>query len=484
MPREGILLFKLLDLNSLEDTVTFSSEAFYERVRRVVKKDSLFKTWFSRTSVQRLDSGSIVLQVASDLAKDWIEKKYFKAIASEVEELWSCELELVLASTTVVVESDLAENTGSKKRTQRSEAPREDAERSGGTVLDSKGAGRSGYSFKGFITGPENQLAYTAAHGLATGSAHVHTPLVLIGGHGMGKTHLASCILDAYPAHQVLSWHAEEFANAYIQAMQSGELDRFRAQIRSKKVVVIEDLDFFLEGSKTKTKEELLNSLKVLKRDRRQIILTSHEPAFSYQASAPKLSSFLMGGLTVKLEGMTSYSRSKMIDHYLEEFGCGLREKSIEFLKTISFKNPRELKGALKQVAAYAVLKDQKLPESVLKDILSDHLRAAGESLGGTQEMQDLHSIAKAVSQAYGVGVQKLLSTSREQYVTLARHVAESLSYDFHYTLKEIGQFYGGRKHQSVLWGIKKVGVRREKDLDFHRSYLKLHGELKASLKQ
>ena len=469
------LFFKILELSSLRETIPFSDEAFYDRVRRVVKKESFFKTWFSRTFVTQENDREVVLKVATPLAMDWIEKKYLSQLKVEIKELWDMDLKLEEGTSgehsfkPVVSESFSTEDSFSMTRTSpvKLEAPiRRHRE----------------FTFDNFITGPENLMAYTAAQGVATGSAHVHSPLFIVGGHGTGKTHLVSCIQDACPQSQVLCWHAEEFANAYIQAMQSGELERFRAQIRSKRVVIIEDLDFFLEGAKTKTKEELLHSLKVLKRDHRHIVITSNEPAGRFSPSAPKLSNFLLGGLTVKLDNMSSISRKKMVEHGLASFACPLSPKSVEFVQSIAFKNPRELKGAIQQLSAYSVLKNESLPLSVIKDVLSDHLRMSGE-LASTPESQDLHSVARLVCDAFGVSLQKLLSPSRERYVSLSRHVAMALSYDFHFTLKEIGQFYGGRLHQSVLFGIKKVSAKREKDLDFQRTYLKLQQELKSSLK-
>ena len=299
---------KTLELSSLAEKIPFSDEAFYDRVRRVVKKESFFKTWFSRTSVTLQNETELVLKVPTPLAMDWIDKKYSAQLKKELKELWGMELKIEEGSVSEsrskpALEEDFSFHSSSLSlRTSEAKLP-------------IPAARKSEFQFDDFVTGPENLLAFTAAQGMATGSAHVHSPLFIVGGHGMGKTHLASCIQDAHAQSQVLCWHAEEFANAYIQAMQSGELDRFRAQIRSKRVVIIEDLDFFLAGEKTKTKEELLHGLKVLKRDGRQIVITSNEPAGSFSHSAPKLASFLLGGLTVKLDVMTSVSRKKIVEH-------------------------------------------------------------------------------------------------------------------------------------------------------------------------
>lgn len=440
-------------------------------VSKVVKDEAQFKAWFSRSSVFRSTEGKIQLKVSSVLAKGFIEKHFYKLLSQSVKKEWGASLEIVLSSEDGMQETDRVEQGSAQEK--QALAPTCEASRSSND--------RSREKFDAFVTGPENLLAYTAAQGVATGSAHVHTPLFIMGRHGMGKTHLVSSIQSSFSSSQVLCWHAEEFANSYIQSLQSNELDRFRALIRSKKVLIIEDIDFFLEGEKRKTKDELLHSLKVLKREHRHIVITSSEPVSRFSQSAPRLANFLMGGLAVRLDDMTPNTRKKMVDHYLKSFDCSLSLKGKTFLSEIDFRTPQELKGAIQQIAAYSVLKNESLPLSVLKDILSDFLHHCGGQ-DRSSDNQDLHSIAKGVCHAYGVNLQKLCSPSRERYVSLARHVAMSLSHEFHFTLKEIGQFYGGRLHQSVLHGVKRIGAKKEKDLDFRRAYHKLLQELRSSL--
>jgi chromosomal replication initiator protein len=466
-----------LDLSTLEEKISFSSEAFYTKVRRLVGKEKVFQTWFSRTSVEVIEGTHLVLHVPSRLALDWIQKQYASLLSECVKSHWDLELRIVEG---VGALEDSAENISEVFMAKNTRPIK---------VEPCQVARKSGYTFKGFITGPENQLAHVAMQGIASGSAHVHSPLVIVGDHGLGKTHLVSSLVDSLPGNQVICWHAEEFSNAYIQAMKSGlnnesmgsGLEAFRAMIRSKKVFILEDLDFFLEGNKKKTLDELVNSLKVLKRENRHVIITSTQPIFSYEAMAPKLANFLMSGLCVKIGAPSAISRAQLIDHYRKEYSCSLSPKCLSFVEEIPFRSPREIKGAVKQIAAYSVLEKDQLPLSVVREILSDHLRMAGEQ-ACSQESQDLHSIAKAVCVTFGVSLQKLIATTRERHVSLARHTAMALSYDFHFTLKEIGQFYGGRLHQSVLFATKKVAARREKDMDFQRCYGKLLAELTSSL--
>lgn len=456
---------------SLEEKVTFSEESFYKAVQEKIGQKKAFQTWFSRTKIGEVRDGQIVLYVSNALALDWIKKQYHRKLNKMVSEIWGCELLLQVGAELSSLETPQA---GVVKEQSTEKKPRQ--------VNTKANDGR--YAFGKFVVGPENQMAFVASQGLATGQAHVHSPLVLSGGHGTGKTHLASAIYDSFPKSQVLRMQAEEFSNAYIQAVRSEgaqDLEGFRAMIRSKRLVIIEDLDFFLEGNKKKTLDELLHSLVVLKREMRHVVITSSQPAYRFDSISPKLAHFLMDGLTVKLGELTKTTREKLLVQCCRSMELSLSPKCLEFISGIDFRSPRELESAIKQLKAYSVMGTDKLAIKVVREVLSDHLRM---DEGGQKEegFQDLHDIAKHVADLFGVSVAKLVSASRERHVTLARHTAMSCSYDHRFTLKQIGDFYGGRLHQSVLFATKKVAVRRQKDLDYQRTYRKLQSELKSSL--
>ena len=451
-------------MNTLQDKLNFSKEEFQRGIRRLVKKENLFKTWFSRAKIEELNDGSLLMTVPSDLALDWIKRRYWESIEEMVSQQWDTKIELVTGNSSPVVElEDVIPADEPKLKAKKLEA-----------------INRSGFDFKDFVPGAENQLAYVAAKAVGKKMSY-HSPLTIVGDHGMGKTHLASAMAEEWPENQVLQWHAEEFSNAYIQAIKDSNLEEFRARMRSRALVVIEDIDFFLEGNKKKTIEELMNSLKVLKRDCRHIVVTSSQPVYKFEEVCPRLSHFLLTGLKVKLQAPSPESIKEIIGNYIKKHSFKLAPKSKSFIESIPFNNPRELLGAMQQVSAYSILNNEPLPLSVVKDILSDHIRTSVSVSSG--EELDLHGIASVVTKSFGVQLQKLVSPTRERHVSFARHVAMSLSYENHFTLKEIGQFYGGRLHQSVLFGTKKVQEKLKKDLDFQKSYRKLQAELKLMVK-
>jgi len=452
-------------LNTLEEKSTFCPQTFQQGLKRLVLKENLYKTWFSRTKVEQLQDGELLLTVPSQLALDWIQRRYWNDIQTMVQEVWQTKIQIT------------AQALGSE---QKMSLPKEVSKVSkpAATAKETVCKNRSGYEFKDFIAGAENQLALIAAQAIGAGQ-HFHSPLTIVGDHGMGKTHLSSCIAGLWPENQVLHWHAEEFSNAYIQAIRDSNLEEFRARLRSRSLIVIEDLDFFLEGQKKKTMEELMNSLKVLQRERRHIVVTSNQPVYKFEQACPSLAHFLLSGLKVKLHSPSSESISALMDQYLKKHHFQLAPKSRLFIEAMTFNSPRDLFGALQQISAYSYLDRDPLPLNVVKEILSDHLRVAKGQLPHDTQL-DLHGIATLVTKTFGVQFQKLVSPTRERHISLARHAAMSLSYESHFTLKEIGQFYGGRQHQSVLFATKKVAEKLKKDVDFQKCYHKLQAELKS----
>lgn len=441
---------------------------FFKEVRGLVKKESLYKTWFSKTELRDNDENELVLSVPHEFSKNWIQKKYMAGL-SEISN------RLVGKRIVLEVRQQNADKMAQKQLVSVRE-PQTDCENK-----VSKRALVSEFSLDDFIAGSENQLALVAAKNFMR-SKFYHSPFVIIGGHGVGKTHLALGAVSGTPCQEVFSMRAEEFANAYILAAKEGQLDSFRASIRSKKYFILEDLDFFLEGQKKKTVDELMNTLKVLQRENRQIILTSSKFVHEFREISPRLADFLLSGLKVRLSAPSILTRRELILRFINEHGKILLPKSISFIEEIPFKSLRDLVGALKQIQMYASLGNSPLELNVIKDLLTDHF---GEwSKGESEEGIDLQDIGKCVAEMFGVQMKKLISSSRERHISLARHTAMSLSYDQHFTLKQIGHFYGGRLHQSVLFAIQKIQKKRQKEVEFKAIYDKLVRQIRTRVSE
>ncbi len=70
-----------------------------------------------------------------------------------------------------------------------------------------------------------------------------------------------------------------------------------------------------------------------------------------------------------------------------------------------------------------------------------------------------IDDITAAVARAYGVAPVRMLGASRSRGIVEPRHVAMYLAKQFcpHATLSEIGRYFGGRDHATVLHAVNKM---------------------------
>ena len=446
---------------------------FYGKVRELLKDEGLFATWFSGTRLEFGAGRAPVLMVPHDFSKSWITRKYSRDLNQIAEELWQQKILVEYAPPPAALPRPLppqalAAHPAPPTATSAGSAKPRPAQRE--------------FTFESFIAGEENQLALVAARTLHENEPY--SPFVLFGGHGLGKTHLAQALAAHWNRNETISWHAEEFANHFITASKENRLDAFRASLRHRKLLVVEDLDFFLQdGRRPKTLSELLHTFKVLKRDGRHIVVTSCRPVSDYLDLDRQLGGFLLSGLKVQLRPPAAVSRRAMVEVFAALNGVKLSRGVTEFTASLEFPSAGELKGAVQQLSAYAILEKDDLPLAVAREILSDHLRAHRSRDGARAGEPDLHSIAEAVGRCFGVGIGKLVARSRERHLCTARHTAMALSHECgHFTLQEIGRFYGGRQHQSVLFALHKVREAVKVNQSFSEVYHRLEKQIKGEL--
>ncbi|MBF0244683.1 MAG: ATP-binding protein [Planctomycetes bacterium] len=443
-------------------------QRFYGRVRELLEKENLFQTWFSDTDVDLIEDHGPVLRVPNHFNKGWINSNYRKELNQASREVFDADMTVEVSKETFanveISSNDIFHESEIIPISNKSKPfvpPKKE------------------YSLDTFIAGDENQLALAAAKAFRPNAHHLPL-LVLCGDHGSGKTHLAYAIAAKWQSSEVCHLYAEEFANQYISAARSNTTEEFRSVIRSKKLFILEDVDFFKDGTKKKTMDELVNTLKVLIRDHKHIIITAHLPVSAFEQAHMQFATLMLSGLRIKLMPPSPSSRETLLNN------CSLTSKTEftppvkKFLSQVPFRSIGELRDAIKQLETFSSFNEQALPLNVVKDLLSDHYR---KDLSPTQSgVVDIHEIASIVGKEFGVSVPKLVSSGRQRYVATARHAAMAIAHDAaHSTLQEIGRFFGGRSHQSVLFALNKINQKVEADPAFRLLFRKLKDQV-ASL--
>jgi chromosomal replication initiator protein len=301
-----------------------------------------------------------------------------------------------------------------------------------------------------FVTGPENRLTGVVAESVSQGRCD-YNPLVLTGPPASGKSHLARGLMAAWsakhPCGAALYTTAAEFSQQFARAVHDGEVSLLRSSYRTSKFMVVEDLSAL--AGKVTTQQELLHTLDALLDGGAQIITTCREPLSRMTSLMSGLRGRLAAGLEVSLALPELAARTVLVEELAGARGVPITKTAARSLAEAIPGSVPELLGSLTLLEASRVDANEPIsPMDVECYLLRSQPRAA---LG-------LQNLAQLTARHFGIKVSDLKSPSRLRSVVLARGVAMYLGrQSTDKTLVEIGLFFGGRDHSTVLHGCRQI---------------------------
>ena len=215
------------------------------------------------------------------------------------------------------------------------------------------------YTFGNFVVGPSNQLAHAAAIAASGGGGPRHNPLFLCGGTGLGKTHLVHAVAHRFrserPSSRILYVSAEKFVNEFVQALQEGRMNEFRARYRERcDLLLVDDIQFL--ASKTQTQEEFFHAFNALHQADKQIIVTSDKYPQQLEKMEERLVSRFSWGLVADIQGPELETRVAILRKKAQLEEIELADEVVLFLAQTIRSNVRELEGTLIRLAAKSSL--------------------------------------------------------------------------------------------------------------------------------
>jgi chromosomal replication initiator protein len=319
------------------------------------------------------------------------------------------------------------------------------------------------YVFKNFVVGPCNRLAQASCLAVSESPGVVYNPLFIHGNVGMGKTHLlhAIChrVLDRTPAARVLYLTVETFMNHYIEAMEKGSLHDFRNRYRHVDVLMIDDVQFLSESERTQ--DEFFHTFNALHGDKKQIVLSADCPPGDIPSLEDRLVSRFNWGLVLRIDPPCLETRLAIIKKKCRLQSIEMTEDVAMFLATKIKSNARELEGALNNLKNRAQLDGRAIDMALAKICLGENDPPVARQI----RIQDIMSV---ITEKFAVKLSDLTGKCRSRSIVLPRQVCMYLARQFtQHSLEEIGGFFGGRDHTTVLYANKLINGRREKEIDF-----------------
>ena len=313
------------------------------------------------------------------------------------------------------------------------------------------------YSFDNFIIGPNNQLAYAAAVAVANQPGNAYNPLFVHGGVGLGKTHLlqAVCqkILTDRPDTHILYVSCDAFMNQFIACVQSGQMHEFRHRYRYVDMLVIDDIHFL--GSRERTQEEFFHTFNELFQQKKQIVLSSDAAPHEIPHLEDRLVSRFQWGLVAPVTQPHYETRVAILRAKAKLRGIEVPDDVVTLIASQIESNARELEGAITTLQAHAALTDATIDMALARRVL-------GEPAAQPRSNQfTLQRIIEIVTRFYGVKLSDLQSRRRHKSVTEPRQVCMWLARRrTRFSLEEIGGYFGGRDHTTVMHSVKAVDER------------------------
>ncbi|MEM9295551.1 MAG: chromosomal replication initiator protein DnaA [Planctomycetota bacterium] len=320
------------------------------------------------------------------------------------------------------------------------------------------------YSFDSFISGRNNQLAYAAAVAVSNQPGEAYNPLFIHGGVGLGKTHLLQAIcqkvLEQSPETRILYVSCDAFINQFINCVQSGQMSAFRHRYRHVDLLVIDDIHFL--SNRDRTQEEFFHTFNELYQSRRQIVLSSDAAPAEIPQLEERLVSRFHWGLVAQVSKPSYETRVAIIQAKARLRGMSLPEPVVDLIARRVDSNARELEGAITAVLGRASLLGQEVDAALAREVLGEPTPAPRANQATLQHIID------KVTNFYGVKLSDLQSRRRHKSVTEPRQVCMWLARrQTRFSLEEIGGYFGGRDHTTVMHSIRTVDARSGADPAF-----------------
>lgn len=453
--------------------------------------------WLRPLSTQLLDEGlSLKIYVASRFKMDYTRSQYSAIITKALEHLTgrSISVQFAVGKPSPIVSAahttSQLQRTLDPKKTSATQATKKTdlspdghassqlltqttqaLEKSNRVGLKNKEKNNTNHHlntklrFDNLVVGSANHMAYTAAMNVASIDSDVHyNPLFIYGASGLGKTHMLHAIGNHYLSHKpeakVLYTHADKFVGDVVKAFRFNSFEEFRQLYYNLDILLIDDVQEFSVGDKTKTLEEFFYLFQALLSKHSLIVLTSDTFPKELQKIPDRLISRFISGLTVALDPPPMEMRVAILMKKAEEGGFKIPAEVAFFIAKNVQSNVRELEGALRNVHAYAQFQNlgQKISVHTAKEALRDLLSAHKRQI-------TIENIQKTVADYYRLKIADMHSKRRPANIAKPRQIAMYLAKEMtQKSLPEIGSAFGGRDHTTVLHAVRKINKERQTD--------------------
>ncbi len=443
-----------------------------------------FRTWFEPIRPLKYKNHVLTIQVGSNYVYEYLEEHFIGILKSSLQSVIGPKAKLEYS---VVVESQ-------PKKPVAVTFPSDQERKAGVNVIDAVKGGVSGlhnpfepvvskiqihsqlnpaYTLESFVEGACNQLARSAGLAIAGNPGKTaFNPLLIYGGSGLGKTHLAQAIghkvKEDFPEKVVLYVSTNLFQTQFTEAVRKNEINDFLHFYQLIDVLILDDIHEL--AGKTGTQNTLFHIFNHLQQLGKQLILTCDKAPAELSGIEERLLSRFRWGLSAEIKAPDYETRREIVKYKAQKDGLQFSKEVIDDICKYADSNVRELEGAMISLLAQATFNKKDLTTDLVREILGKMVTRQPE------EQLTVDRIQKVLCNYFHVTPELLHSKNRKREIVQARQLAMYFCKNHtNASLASIGKQIGNRDHATVIYACKAVSDLLDTDKSFRMQVEEIH---------
>lgn len=413
----------------------------------IIKNDTLpvsYSTWIETIIPVGVNGNTIILQVPYEYNKTMIEERYAQLIINSM---------MYITGTTY--ELDIRVKDDKKEEVK----------------IETNNSGYYGlnpfYTFENFVTGDSNKVAYAfvnaASKACIEGSYIESNPVFIFGNAGLGKTHLMQAaghrvLKETGNTKNILYVTSEQFTTELTNALKENEPQKFREKYRMVDILMIDDIQFI--RTMPGIQQEFFHTFNELYQNNKIIIISSDRPPRELHGIDQRLITRFESGVMKEIESPDYETRIAILKKKAEQLNIDMSEEIYHYIASIITTNNRELEGAMKMVVSLHRLMKRDITISLAQEALKEFNHPSEKIITG-------EIIIKTVEKYFNLPENSLKSSSKASKIAVPRQISMYLIKNLmDKKLKEIGDYFGGKDHTTVIHAIKKIEKDMESDFN------------------
>jgi chromosomal replication initiator protein len=310
-------------------------------------------------------------------------------------------------------------------------------------------SGNGNHSLDHFLHNEKNYFPYVSASKFSHEKKFSINPFIICGENGSGKTHILNSMANNFyekNIHEKIFLCSMNELNYFYHSKMKKNYD-LHEYFLSFDCLFIDDLQDIIHYKKIQ--DEMICIIDTFHERNKPMVFACCDTVAAQSPMDSKLKSRLEGGFIIHLELPDLDIRIQFVQERCRDLNLALDESQILEIAQ-ACRDFKTLSRVMLSLLTQRDLSGHQPREDDIRQVIEDH---------APQPVQcDARAILNAVAEYFDLAPATLTSGCRTKEVVFARQVAMTLCRQIlGHSYAQVGLFFGGRNHSSVLHSVKKI---------------------------